>query len=44
MHFRKANVELINGQIYNMVSPNYIHQHLVMELSGTIHEYILKQS
>ena len=32
--------ELINGQIYNMVSPNYIHQHLVMELSGTIHEYI----
>ena len=32
--------ELIDGQIYNMAPPSYMHQRLVMELSGTIHEYI----
>ena len=32
--------ELIDGQIYNMAPPSYMHQRLVMELSGTIREHI----
>ena len=32
--------ELINGQIYNMAPPSYLHQRLVMELSATIRDYI----
>ena len=32
--------ELINGKIYNMAPPGRIHQKLVMELSGTLREYI----
>ena len=35
--------ELINGKIYNMAPPNRIHQKLVMELSGTLREYIKSQ-
>lgn len=32
--------ELIDGQIYNMAPPTRIHQHLVMNLSVLIHNYI----
>lgn len=32
--------ELIDGQIYNMAPPGYLHQKLVMELSATIRDYI----
>lgn len=32
--------ELIDGQIYNMAPPSYLHQRLVMELSATIRDYI----
>ncbi len=32
--------ELIDGQLYNMAPPSYMHQRLVMELSGTIREHI----
>lgn len=32
--------ELIDGQIYDMAPPNYIHQKLVMELSATLRDYI----
>lgn len=32
--------ELIDGQLYNMAPPSRIHQELVMELSGTIRDYI----
>ena len=32
--------ELIDGQIYNMAPPNFLHQKLVMELSAAIHQYI----
>lgn len=35
--------ELINGKIYNMAPPGRIHQKLVMELSGTLREYIKSQ-
>ena len=32
--------ELIEGQIYDMAPPCYLHQKLVMELSATIRDYI----
>ncbi|MDE7247294.1 MAG: Uma2 family endonuclease [Lachnospiraceae bacterium] len=32
--------ELIDGHIYNMAPPTRIHQHLVMNLSAQIHNYI----
>ena len=32
--------ELIDGKIYYMSSPRYIHQKLLMELSTEIHNYI----
>lgn len=32
--------ELIDGQLYDMAPPSYVHQKLVMELSATIREYI----
>lgn len=32
--------ELIDGHIYNMAPPARIHQHLVMNLSALIHNYI----
>ena len=32
--------ELIDGQIYAMTPPNYMHQKLVMELSATLRNYI----
>lgn len=32
--------ELIDGRIYNMAPPLRIHQHLVMNLSALIHDYI----
>lgn len=32
--------ELIDGQIYDMAPPSYLHQRLVMELSATIRDYI----
>ena len=32
--------ELIDGQIYDMAPPSRIHQKLVMEMSGSIREYI----
>lgn len=34
--------ELIDGKFYNMAPPSRIHQKLVMELSGTIRDYIKK--
>lgn len=35
--------ELIDGQIYMMAPPTYLHQALSMELSGTIRDYIRKK-
>ncbi len=35
--------ELINGKINNMAPPSRIHQKLLMELSGTLREYIKSQ-
>ena len=35
-----VRAELIDGQFYNMSAPNRIHQTILMELSGTIREYI----
>ncbi len=35
--------ELIDGRIYMMAPPNFIHQKLVMELSSHIHQYIKKR-
>ena len=32
--------ELIDGQIYDMAQPSYLHQKLVMELSATIRDYV----
>lgn len=32
--------ELIGGKLYSMAPPNFLHQKLVMELAGTIREYI----
>lgn len=32
--------ELIDGQIYYMASPSRVHQEILMELSGTIRDYI----
>lgn len=32
--------ELINGQFYDMSAPNRVHQKILMELSGTIRDYI----
>lgn len=32
--------ELIDGKFYNMAPPSRIHQRLVMELAGTIRDYI----
>lgn len=33
-------VELIDGQIYMMAPPNFLHQKIIMELSAAIHQYI----
>jgi len=35
-----TRAELIDGQIYYMTPPNRIHQKILMELSGTIRDYI----
>lgn len=32
--------ELIDGHIYDMAPPSYLHQKLVMELSATIRDYV----
>lgn len=32
--------ELIEGKFYNMSAPSRVHQKILMELSGTIREYI----
>ena len=32
--------ELIDGHIYDMAPPSYLHQKLVMELSATTRDYI----
>ena len=32
--------ELIDGQLYDMAPPEYLHQKLVMEISAAIHDYI----
>lgn len=32
--------ELIDGKLYDMAPPSYIHQKLIMELSATIRDYI----
>ena len=34
--------ELINGHIYNMAPPSRIHQEILMGLSATLRDYILK--
>lgn len=36
--------ELIEGQIFDMASPNYKHQKLILELSVAIHQYIKKNA
>lgn len=36
--------ELINGKIYNMAPPSRIHQEILMELSATLRNYILKNA
>ena len=35
-----TRAELIDGKLYDMAPPSRIHQQLVMELAGTIREYI----
>ena len=37
-----TRAELIDGKFYDMAPPSRIHQQLVMELAGTIREYIKK--
>ena len=37
-----TSAELIDGKLYDMAPPSRIHQQLVMELAGTIREYIKK--
>jgi Uma2 family endonuclease len=37
-----TRAELIDGKLYDMAPPSRIHQQLVMELAGTIREYIKK--
>lgn len=37
-----TRAELIDGKFYDMALPSRIHQQLVMELAGTIREYIKK--
>ena len=32
--------ELIGGKLYSMAPPNFLHQNLLMEISGTIREYV----
>lgn len=36
--------ELINGHIYNMAPPSRIHQEILMGLSATLRDYILKNA
>lgn len=36
--------ELINGKLYAMAPPSYKHQKLLMELSGTIRDYIRRNN
>ena len=36
--------ELINGRIYNMSPPSRIHQEILMGLSATLRDYILKNA
>jgi len=36
--------ELIDGQIYNMAPPNRQHQEILMEIAGTIRDYIRKNN
>ncbi len=36
--------ELINGRIYNMAPPSRIHQEILMGLSATLRDYILKNA
>lgn len=35
--------ELINGVVYDMAPPSFIHQKLTLALSATIRDYVLKQ-
>lgn len=35
-----VRAELIDGQFYDMAAPNRLHQDILMELSGTIRDYI----
>ncbi|MCI8639923.1 MAG: Uma2 family endonuclease [Coprococcus sp.] len=35
-----CHAELIDGSLYDMVSPSPFHQELVMEISATIRQYI----
>ena len=35
-----VRAELIDGQFYYMAAPSRIHQKILMELSGTIRDYI----
>lgn len=37
-----TRAELIDGKLYDMAPPSRFHQQLVMELAGTIREYIKK--
>lgn len=39
-----VRAELIDGQFYNMSAPNRIHQTILMELSGTIRDYLKSKS
>ena len=36
--------ELLDGQLYDMAPPNFLHQKIVMELSAIIHQYIKQHS
>lgn len=38
-----VRAELIDGQIYYQAAPNRIHQKILMEISGTIRDYIKKK-
>jgi len=39
-----TRAELINGQLYALAAPSYTHQHLIMEISATIRDYIRKNA
>lgn len=37
---KDCRAELIDGQFYNMASPSRMHQEILMEIAGTIRDYI----